>query len=119
MTRKAAEGVHAGLEYYGEHGPIHHTLPHNERTHYLHGVVDIEKKGWDTHFGVGRGLESAAIPGWRRRSSPFRSSSRKWVMPGLAEFALQHAFTHAQTASQFPHVARKTGHQVWRTLCYT
>ncbi|HUX64930.1 hypothetical protein [Sulfuricella sp.] len=59
VTRKAAEGVHAGLEYYGEYGPIHHTLPQNQRAHYLYGVVDIEKKGWDIDFGVGRGFENA------------------------------------------------------------
>lgn len=59
VTRKASEGMHAGLEYYGEYGPIHHILPHNERAHYLYGVVDIERKDWDINFGVGRGFENA------------------------------------------------------------
>lgn len=59
VTRKTAEGVHAGLEYYGEYGPIHHTLPHNERAHYLYGVVDIEKKDWDINFGIGHGFDNA------------------------------------------------------------
>jgi len=59
VTRKAAEGVHAGLEYYGEYGPLHHALPANERAHYLYGVVDIEKKDFDINFGIGHGIENA------------------------------------------------------------
>lgn len=59
VTRKAAEGVNAGLEYYGEYGPIHHALPRNERAHYLYGVVDIEKKGFDINFGIGHGFDNA------------------------------------------------------------
>jgi len=59
IARKAAEGVHAGLEYYGEYGPIFHTLPHNEYAHYLYGAVDIEKKGWDINLGIGRGFVNA------------------------------------------------------------
>ena len=60
VTRKAAEGVHAGLEYYGEYGPINHTQPRNERAQYLYGVVDIEKKDFDINFGIGRGFDNAS-----------------------------------------------------------
>ena len=60
LTRKAAEGVQAGLEYYGEYGPLHHRLTASERGHYLYGVVDIEKKDIDINFGIGRGFDNAA-----------------------------------------------------------
>lgn len=59
VARKTAEGVHAGLEYYGEYGPIHHLLPAAERAHYLYAVVDLESKGYEINFGIGRGMENA------------------------------------------------------------
>ncbi|TSA18483.1 MAG: hypothetical protein D4R74_01150 [Betaproteobacteria bacterium] len=59
VTRKAGEGVHVGLEYYGEYGPIHHRIPVAERGHYLYAVADIEFKGFDINFGIGRGFENA------------------------------------------------------------
>jgi len=59
LTRKAGEGINAGLEYYGEYGPIHHLLPANERSHYLYVVTDVEKKGFDVNFGIGRGFVNA------------------------------------------------------------
>lgn len=60
VARKTGEGVHAGLEYYGEYGPIHHFLPASERAHYLYAVVDLEAKGFDINFGIGRGMENAS-----------------------------------------------------------
>ena len=60
VTRKAWEGVHAGLEYYGEYGPIHHRIPAAARGHYLYTVMDLELKGFDINFGIGRGMEDAA-----------------------------------------------------------
>ncbi len=60
VTRKTAEGVHAGFEYYGEYGPPHHSLPANERAHYLYGVVDVEKKDFGINFGIGHGLDNAS-----------------------------------------------------------
>jgi len=59
VARKTAEGVYAGLEYYGEYGPIHHLLPAAERAHYLYAVVDFESRGYDINFGIGRGVENA------------------------------------------------------------
>ncbi|MGE5027410.1 MAG: hypothetical protein ACM3JK_02955 [Betaproteobacteria bacterium] len=59
VTRKAAEGARAGLEYYGEYGPLHHHLPANERGHYLYAVADIEKKDFDINFGIGHGFDNA------------------------------------------------------------
>ena len=60
LTRAVRDGVQAGIEYYGEFGPIHHRLPANERTHYLYAVVDIEMKGVDVNFGIGRGYAEAS-----------------------------------------------------------
>ena len=59
VTRKAGEGMHAGLEYYGEYGPIHHRIPAAERGHYLYAVVDVDLKVFDINFGIGRGFENA------------------------------------------------------------
>jgi hypothetical protein len=59
VARRTAANVHAGLEYYGEYGPLHHLLPAAERAHYLYAVVDLESKGYDINVGIGRGLENA------------------------------------------------------------
>lgn len=60
VTRKVSEGLNAGFEYYGEYGPLHHSLPSNERAHYLYAVADIEKKDFDINFGIGRGIDQAS-----------------------------------------------------------
>ncbi|MEW5944223.1 MAG: hypothetical protein AB1710_10300 [Pseudomonadota bacterium] len=60
LTRKVGEGLNAGFEYYGEYGPLHHTLPANERGHYLYGVVDVERKDLDINFGIGHGFDNAS-----------------------------------------------------------
>lgn len=52
--------VHAGLEYYGEYGPINHTQPSNERAQYLYGVADVEKNDFDINFGIGHGFHNAS-----------------------------------------------------------
>jgi hypothetical protein len=59
IARKTGEGVHAGLEYYGEYGPVHHLLPAGERAHYFYAVADVEAKGYDINFGLGRGVKGA------------------------------------------------------------
>jgi hypothetical protein len=60
FARKVAENLHAGLEYYGEYGPLRHVLSANERAHYLYGVVDVETHGYDINLGLGRGFEHAS-----------------------------------------------------------
>jgi hypothetical protein len=60
VTRKVSEGMNAGFEYYGEYGPLHHSLPANERAHYLYAVADIEKKDFDINFGIGHGIDNAS-----------------------------------------------------------
>lgn len=57
VTRKALEGLHAGLEYYGEFGPLSHPLPSGERAHTLYAVMDIESKGLDINIGIGHGFQ--------------------------------------------------------------
>ena len=59
VTRKAAEGVHVGVEYYGEYGPIHHRIPAAERGNYVYAVADVVLKGFDIDFGIGHGFENA------------------------------------------------------------
>lgn len=59
LTRTLREGVAAGFEYYGEYGPTRKLLPEQARTHYLYGVVDVDFKGFDMNFGIGRGLRNA------------------------------------------------------------
>ena len=63
VARKVAEGVHAGLEYYGEYGYANNVLPDNQRINYLYAAVDIEKQGFDVNVGIGRG-DSNAPDSW-------------------------------------------------------
>jgi hypothetical protein len=60
VSHATGEGVHAGVEYYGEYGPINHLVPAGERAHYFYGVLDIDIKGFDINLGIGRGVENAA-----------------------------------------------------------
>jgi len=59
LTHRVIEGLNAGLEYYGEYGPLRHPLPSSERTHYLYGVMDMDFKGFDMNFGIGHGVKNA------------------------------------------------------------
>lgn len=63
VARKVAEGVQAGLEYYGEYGYTNDMLPESARINYLYAAVDMEKNGYDINFGVGRG-DSNAPDSW-------------------------------------------------------
>lgn len=55
LTREVRGGLAAGVELYGDLGPIHHRRPGDERSHFVVGVVDVEMKGFDVNFGIGRG----------------------------------------------------------------
>lgn len=59
LTRSVAEDVSAGAEYYGEYGPITSFVPANQRSHTLYGVIDMEQRGYDLNFGLGRGYVNA------------------------------------------------------------
>jgi hypothetical protein len=63
VSRKVAEGVHAGLEYYGEYGYTNNILPESQRINYLYAAVDIAKHDFDINFGIGRG-DSNASDSW-------------------------------------------------------
>lgn len=63
VTRRIAEDVNAGFEYYGEYGPLHHLTAAPERTHNLYAVIDAEVAGMDINFGIGHGMKNAE-DGW-------------------------------------------------------
>jgi len=63
LARTVAEGVQAGLEYYGEYGYTNDLLPSSERVNYLYAAVDIEHRGFDMNIGIGRG-DSNASDNW-------------------------------------------------------
>jgi hypothetical protein len=60
VTRRISDGLHGGFEYYGEYGPLHHSVPASERAHYLYAVADIEKKDFDINVGIGHGFDNAS-----------------------------------------------------------
>jgi len=59
LARRLTKGVHAGVKYYGEFGPIER-MPADQRAHFLYAALDFEKNGYDINFGIGRGFENAA-----------------------------------------------------------
>lgn len=59
VTHRVSAGTRAGLEYYGEYGPLHDLLPVGSLTHALYGVVDLDFHGIDMNLGVGHGLKNA------------------------------------------------------------
>jgi hypothetical protein len=60
LSKRVAEGVHTGAEYFGEYGPLRRFVPSSERSHMLYAVIDVEKKGYDINLGVGRGFVNAS-----------------------------------------------------------
>ena len=59
-TRRMAEGLALGLEYYSDKGQIGHTLPWEEQDNKLFYVIDVDRKPWVFNFGIGKGLTHAA-----------------------------------------------------------
>jgi len=59
LTHSVAEGVRGGCEYYGEYGSLGHLLPTDQRVHTLYAVADVETRGFDVNFGIGRGFVNA------------------------------------------------------------
>jgi hypothetical protein len=60
LTHRVTGEIRAGLEYYGEYGPLNHMLPGGQRGHTVFAVTDFEAGGWDVNFGIGRGNANAA-----------------------------------------------------------
>ena len=56
IARAVKEGVQMGFEHYAELGGIHHIPAFNQQEHTFYGVIDVEKKGFDLNFGIGRAV---------------------------------------------------------------
>ena len=74
LTHRMGEGVRGGFEYYGSFGPISHLSPNNQRAHTVYAVADVERRGFDFNFGIGRGFVNAADT---------------WVMKAIIELPLK------------------------------
>jgi len=59
-TRRFAEGLSTGLEYYAATGPLGKPLPKQLQDNRLFAVIDVDRKPWIFNFGVGYGLTDAA-----------------------------------------------------------
>ncbi len=68
LTHSIDDGVRGGFEYYGTYGSLSHPLPSNQREHTLYAVVDVDTRGFDFNFGIGRG---------------FVNAGDTWVMKGI------------------------------------
>lgn len=68
LTHSISEGVRGGFEYYGVYGSLSHLLPSNQREHTLYVVADVDTRGFDFNFGIGRG---------------FVNAGDTWVMKGI------------------------------------
>ena len=71
ITHAAGQGVQAGVEYYGEYGPLHQLSPADQRNHSLYAVMDVARGDLDVNFGIGRG---------------FGASPDKWVAKAIIAF---------------------------------
>lgn len=58
-SRKVAQGIDAGLEYYGNLGPAGQWLPLARQAHSLYLAFDVDHAPWVFNFGVGRGWYAA------------------------------------------------------------
>ena len=60
MTYDVTPRVAAGLEYYGDIGPINHIERSRDQQHLVFSVVDIDLgPRWELNVGVGAGLTGA------------------------------------------------------------
>lgn len=64
VARAVKEGVQVGFEHYADLGGIHHIPAFNQQDHTFYGVVDIEKKGFDVNFGIGRAITGGTEDKW-------------------------------------------------------
>ncbi len=64
VARTVGEGVQVGFEHYADLGGIHHIPAFNQQEHTFYGVVDIERKGFDLNFGVGRAITGGTADKW-------------------------------------------------------
>jgi hypothetical protein len=59
VSRRVAEGLMAGLEYYGDFGPLGRALPRAAQAHSLYFAIDVDRAPLAFNFGVGRGWNAA------------------------------------------------------------
>jgi hypothetical protein len=59
VSRRIAQGVAIGPEYYAELGPVGRSLPREAQSHSLYLAIDVDRAPWVFNFGVGRGLTHA------------------------------------------------------------
>lgn len=74
LTHSMGEGLRAGFEYYGAYGSLSHFLPANQREHTVYAVADVDTRGFDFNFGIGRGFVNAVDT---------------WVMKGIFAVPLE------------------------------
>lgn len=59
-TRRVAQGIALGMEYYTERGPIGQPLPWQAQENKIFLVMDYDRKPWNLNVGIGHGLTRAA-----------------------------------------------------------
>jgi len=59
VARRVVEGLAAGLEYYGDFGPIGRFAPRSGQSHSLFLAFDVDRAPWVFNVGVGRGWNAA------------------------------------------------------------
>ncbi|MEO7727762.1 MAG: hypothetical protein ABIS45_10960, partial [Burkholderiales bacterium] len=64
IGRKVGDGVQLGFEHYAELGGLHHIPAFNQQEHTFYGVVDVERKGFDLNFGIGRAVTGGTADKW-------------------------------------------------------
>jgi hypothetical protein len=67
LSRRVAEKISLGGEYYDDRGPLGHPLPGDQHERTLYLVADIENSSWDLNIGIGHGL-NAATDAWTVKS---------------------------------------------------
>ncbi|HTQ99666.1 MAG TPA: hypothetical protein VMH83_06740 [Candidatus Acidoferrum sp.] len=58
-TRRVAEGLAMGIEYYADTGPLANMLPRQQQDQKLFFVIDVDRAPWVFNFGIGTGLTAA------------------------------------------------------------
>ena len=64
VARAIKEGVQVGFEHYADMGGVHHIPAFNQQDHTFYGVIDVETKGFDLNFGIGRAITGATVDKW-------------------------------------------------------
>ncbi len=60
ITRKVAEGISAGIEYYGDLGQLDHVPSWDKQDQRIYAVTDVDIKPFVFNLGVGVGLSRTA-----------------------------------------------------------